>query len=259
MAKSGGKGKKRPGLPAAASVVTEFPLAPPLPAAAAAAAAPGQVTYRVLRTNQMDEYEKPITAAAAVASAQAPPSDNYTGKDRKAAKLSISDAEVEEFDDLKDLIDSLPSEAEMKKLKIKRDPSSDRTEKEDRNVRVRAFIHAASREGDNDFHLIVGRGTGKSALYMTMEVSGLPPASRKSRPTLKEVRDAYKEFFGKQHDGLPGLSYDFYDPPVPVEIGGSLFFDVTHLSGGRPGPQDLRDDIPTIWEVHPVTHLVFEP
>jgi hypothetical protein len=43
------------------------------------------------------------------------------------------------------------------------------------------------------------------------------------------------------------------------EIEGSLFFDITHATGGHPGPQDLRPHIPTIWEVHPVTNIVFEP
>jgi hypothetical protein len=74
---------------------------------------------------------------------------------------------------------------------------------------------------------------------MTMEVSGLPPAEADSFDTLKAARDAYKEFFGSD---LPGTSYDFYDPPVPVEIGGSLFFDMSHASGSRPGPQSLRDE-----------------
>ena len=93
-------------------------------------------------------------------------------------------------------------------------------------------------------------------MYMTIEVSGLPPASRPSFATLKAARTAYKDFFGSQ---LPGFSYDFYDPPIPVEIEGSLFFDMSHSSGQRPGPASLRDDIPTIWEVHPVTKIVFEP
>ena len=61
----------------------------------------------------------------------------------------------------------------------------------------------------------------------------------------KKVRDTYKDFF----TDLPGTGYDFYKPPVPVEIGGSLFFDVTHATGQRPGPKDLRPGMTTSAEI----------
>ena len=48
-------------------------------------------------------------------------------------------------------------------------------------------------------------------------------------------------FFGNQPNGLPGLTYDFYDPPIPLEIDGSLFFDLSHVTGGRPGPPPRQD------------------
>src|SRR5262249_7451291 len=107
-----------------------------------------------------------------------------------------------------------------------------------------------------DFHLIIGRNPKSSAMYMTMEISGLPPKKSKSFKNIQRARDAFKGFFGAK---LPGPSYHFYRPPIPVEIEGSLFFDITHAKGGHPGPQDLRPHIPTIWEVHPVTKIVFEP
>jgi hypothetical protein len=127
---------------------------------------------------------------------------------------------------------------------------------EDRKVRVSAFLYAASRENDNDFHLIIGRSPKSSPVYMTMEISGLPPKNANSFAKKKSARDAYKKFFGAK---LPGPSYHFYRPPIPVEIEGSLFFDITHAKGGHPGPKDLRPDIPTIWEVHPVSDIVLEP
>ena len=217
-------------------------------------------TFRILRTNQVDEYE-PELPVGAVLTARPPAAagDNFQGTARRAAKISISDADVEDFDDLKDLINSLTSDQDMIDLDLPDDRDSDRVDEEQRNVRVRAFIYAASREDDNDFHVIIGRPPNASRLFMNVEVSGLPPSSSTHRATLKGVRDAYKTFFRNHPDNLPGTSYDFYDPPIPVLIGGSLFFDVTHASGGRPGPQDLRDDIPTIWEIHPVTSLEFEP
>ena len=250
---------RRAGLPAAESVLFERTLTPRRPGLAAAE---GARTYRIIRTAELDPYEKPISreelAALTFESIEAA-GDDFRGTSRRAAKISIADADIEVFDDLSDLLDSLVAEEDMvdHDPRITTDRDSDRVEEEIRNVQVRAFLYAASREKDNDYHLILGRDPELSPpLYMTMELSGLPPAGDDSFDTLKAARDAYKDFFGSD---LPGTSYDFYDPPIPVEIGGSLFFDMSHASGSRPGPQSLRDDMPTIWEVHPVTEIVFEP
>jgi hypothetical protein len=219
------------------------------------AAAP---TYEVIRTTQVDEYDKPLTktAARAAPAAMRARGDSFKGSARKAAKITISGASTETFDDLKTLIDSLVSESAMKshRPKITTGPKSGRVSEEERNVRVKAWLYAASRENDNDFHLILGRDPSKKKVFMTMEVSGLPPSSSKHRAKIEKARKVYMKRFAAV---LPGSGYDFYKPPIPVEIGGSLFFDIGHVSGGRPGPDDLRDDIPTVWEVHPVTHLKF--
>jgi hypothetical protein len=179
-------------------------------------------------------------------------------RSRKAAKLAIADAQVEVFEDIKDLMETLPTEADMisHQPPITDDAESGRVEEENRNVRVPAFLYAASREDDNDYHLIVGRATDPDPMYMTMELSGLPPQDSEHFSKLEAARDAYTAFFG---DDLPGASYEFYHPPIPVEVEGSLFFDVRHSSGARPGPASLRPQMPTIWEIHPITRFVFEP
>jgi|SRR5262245_41607578 hypothetical protein len=246
-----GVGRPNPG-----SVVAEEVLSPVRAELARAGAAAPSKTYRILITDQTDPYDAKLSRAAAASFAAV--SDNFDGTDRKAAKLTISNAATESFPDIRDLVASLVPDTKMIKHKppIKKDAKQGRTTEENRNVRVRAFLYAASRENDNDFHLILGRNPKSSAMYMTMEISGLPPKTSKSFKRLKKARDAYKTFFGAK---LPGASYHFYRPPIPVEIEGSLFFDITHAKGGHPGPQDLRPDIPTIWEVHPVTDIVFEP
>jgi len=87
-----------------------------------------------------------------------------------------------------------------------------------------------------------------------MEISGLPPHTNKfpAFDKIKEARDAFKDFFG---GNLPGTSYDFYDPPRPVTIEGSLYFDMSHATGPHPGPQSLKSRMPTVWEVHPITSI----
>jgi hypothetical protein len=191
----------------------------------------------------------------ALAPGGAPSGDAFRGHDRKAAKLSIANASVEQLDDLAQVLDSLPSDAAMTSHNppITEDADSGRVTEEKRNVRVRAWLYAAKKEADNDFHLIMGREPGKPPRYMTMELTGLPPSGAPGRDRLKAVRDGFKTFFGQD---LPGSSYDKYDPPIPVEVTGSLFFDVDHPAGAV-GPQGLKPK--TAWEVHPVTELVFEP
>jgi len=200
-----------------------------------------------------DEIEPPKTGLGAASK------DAYIGKARKAAKLSTGSGPVEDFDDLLNLLGTLPPESSMAHHNppISDDENSGRVAEEQRNVRVRCFLYAASKERDNDFHLILGRDPGASPeRYMTMEVSGLPPANFPSSAALRAARKSFKDFFG---NNLPGTSYDFYDPPIPVVVEGSLFFDFTHLHGSRPGPSSLRPNMPVIWEVHPVTGITFEP
>jgi hypothetical protein len=131
--------------------------------------------------------------------------------------------------------------------------TSNRVTEEQRNVHLVGFLYAASREADNDFHLIIGRDpTALPEMYMTMEVSGLPPANSPAFQQLKTARTSFMSFFGPH---APLLTYDFYHPPIPVVVEGSLFFDMTHAVGQHPGPPSLKSRLPTIWEVHPVTAI----
>jgi hypothetical protein len=247
-------------LPDPSSILAEFTLTPRTGAAMGAPAPGAGPQYRILRTLEVDEYDPEVTAAEIMglaAPAGAPANNDFEGHSRKAAKLSIANAPMEPFNDVKDLIDTLDAHNTMKNDPgISTAPDNDRVQREQRNVRVKAFLYAASREEDNDFHLIIGRDPAKAAKYMTVEISGLPDGGSPHFAKLNAARDAYFDFFG---DGLPGTSYDFYDPPIAVEIEGSLFFDQSHATGSRPGPQKLRPKMPVVWEIHPITSIVFEP
>lgn len=250
----------RPGLPAQSSVVSEAVLRPVRRALAVAPIASIR-TYRILRTNEVDPKDRPVarTQVAAIGAPAAPLGDEFDGSARKAAKLTIASTAAQSFDDLPDLINTLPQRRVMinHEPEITTEEDSGRVAEEDRNVRLRAFLYAASREADNDYHLIVGRDPNSTPhLYMTAEISGLPAAGSASFARLSAARAAYEAFFADQR---PGTTYDFYDPPIPIEIEGSLFFDMSHAHGQGPGPRSLHKDIPTIWEIHPISNIVFEP
>jgi hypothetical protein len=203
------------------------------------------------------ESKKAAKKAAKKASKKAVDRDTFGGTARKAAKLSLSAAPVRNYKEVRTLVNTLPSHESMAALKIPRGATSGRVAQEERNVRLKTFLYAASREDDNDFHLILGRAPDASPeVYFTMELSGLPPKNAPSFAKLKAARDVYKAFFGSE---LPGTSYDFYDPPIPVTIEGSLFWDASHATGSRPGPQSLKSRMPVVWEVHPISSIKFNP
>ena len=250
-------GPERAGMPAKDSIIA---VTTPTPSAAAAAATTGVTQYTFLHTNELDEYGTDEAAPTlAAATAALPPGDDFEGTSRKAAKITIADAKSEQFKDVRSLIKSLTEEALMigHKPKIGKGATSARVKEEQRNIHVTAFMYAVSREDDNDFHLIIGRNPKSSPeMYMTMELSGLPPANSAAFPKLKAARDAFKKFFSDQGEKLPGANYVYPNPPVPVKINGSLFFDITHATGSRPGPKSLKSRMPVIWEVHPITKIV---
>lgn len=242
----------RRGLPAPDSIIGVTPAAPTGPGA----------KFTVIHTNELDAYEEgALGPGIAGVLPAAPTGDNFQGTSRKASKLSISSAATENFKDVLDLIKTLPAHEKMvkHKPKITTTATSKRVKEEERNVRVNAFIYAASREDDNDFHLIIGRSpTASQETYMTMELSGLPPENSPAFAPLKKARDAFKKFFKDAGTNPPGLKYDFYHPPIPVQIDGSLFFDMSHATGSRPGPPSLKSRMPVVWEVHPISKMVFK-
>lgn len=236
------------------------------PGAGGVAGQPGVDRYRILRTDEVDANDASLApeeraniAATGLAAATRRGGDDFAGTARKAAKLSISDAAPETFDSVAAIVATLPSKSDMVHHSpgITDGAGSERVAEEQRNVSLLTFLYAASRENDNDFHLIVGQNPqGQEEVYMTMEVSGLPSPGAGSFTKLKSSRDSFQGFFG---DKLPGASYDFYDPPIPIRVGGSLFFDMSHAHGQSPGPPTLHPHMPVIWEVHPISNIEFEP
>lgn len=256
-----GERRAHAGLPSSDVVVAEKSFAPNRPMGDAVAADIARASnYRILRTVEVDAYDPPISASdvQAFGEAQADTDQNFRGTSRKAAKLSISNATVEAFDDVAALIDTFPDHQMMvnHQPRISTKAGSGRVASEDRNIRISAFLYAASREDDNDYHLIVGRDPALDPVYMTMELSGLPTSMSAHFARLDDARQSYAGFFGGD---LPGTSYDFYDPPIPIDVEGSLFFDMSHATGSRPGPQSLRGDMPVVWEIHPISRITFEP
>ena len=118
-----------------------------------------------------------------------------------------------------------------------------------------AFLYATKKEADNDFHLLVGDNPdGGDGRFMTSEVSGLPNPDNNLTPQFQTARDQYKGFFAATGQGLPGDRYVRFQPPVPVTITGSAFFDVDHKIGEVRSGNIVPE---TVWEIHPISAIAF--
>jgi hypothetical protein len=120
---------------------------------------------------------------------------------------------------------------------------------------VPGFIYAFRKEADNDYHVIIGDAPGTpNPRYLNVEVSGIPVAgSDENRNQLGSVRKTFKETFDLGDEG-PDV-YQRLQPPVPVQITGSLFWDSEHEPPATVGPNDFKPR--TAWEIHPISDIVF--
>ena len=50
-----------------------------------------------------------------------------------------------------------------------------------------------------------------------------------------------------------------WQPGRPIRSSQHRETDASHATGSRPGPSKLRPKMPVVWEIHPVTKIVFEP
>ncbi len=215
---------------------------------------PSGKTYNRTRVGPADNDE-PVNIPP-VPPGAAPNLDTFHGTARMAAKLSIATGSTQSFSDLGQVLDSLIPDAKMRAMNISKGADSGRLPQEQTLVTVTAFLYAASRESDNDFHCIVGRNPNQTARFMNVEVSALPPSSSHFFAPLKAARDEFKAFFTANSDALPSGGYDKFDPPIPIKVTGSLFFDVDHVPPAV-GPTGMKPL--SAWEIHPVSDIQFEP
>lgn len=208
----------------------------------------------VTQTNQVDAAESEEPASSPLKAISPSSGDIFAGTDRRDPKTSVAIGGLKSFSSIATLRSSFPTDNFMKGLGITRAPDSARTPEEQYNVSVEGYIYAASKERDNDFHLIVGdKDCAAGDCFINVEVSGLPqdPADP-SYPTLAAVRTKFLAYFASQQ---PSRDYKKFNPPIAVTLTGSVFFDVDH-PGGAVGPAGFKPN--SAWEIHPLTDIAFE-
>ena len=180
--------------------------------------------------------------------------DIFSGKDRAKAKTGfVTGVAVKSFTSILQLISLLPEDDEME---TKLDKKSPRVAEENVNVRLinNIFLYAMKKEGDNDYHVIIGDNKIRSkATLLNVEISGVPKTGTASaKAAIQKVRD----FFEDNFVDLCGSKYAvFSEKPIPIVIEGSVFFDIDH-KGGTVGPTGFRPK--TAWEIHPISKINFK-
>jgi hypothetical protein len=215
-------------------------------------------TYRAILTTETDRFRhpEPSPPPAAPGGLRTAAGDVFIGHDRKSAKLSLGTGDPEPVTSVAEVLATLRPDDDMRNYSppITKDPDSPRVAEEQRNVTVDGYLYAAKKESnDNDFHLILGgdpdAGGGP---FMNAEVSGLPTGGP-FQDRLTAARQQFKALINLTGVQLPGTGqYERYDPPIPVRVSGTLFYDIDHAPGAV-GPQYAKPD--TAWEIHPIASI----
>jgi hypothetical protein len=185
------------------------------------------------------------------------PNNSFLGKERADVKTSFLDSPADTFTNLKALFAALPSDEFMHALKWRDD--SPRTKSESRVICLTdVYIFAVIKEDDNDYHVVLGSVNDVDAdqVFFTAEIAGLPDSGSKYFATLTSVRTDFKNQFRAQSS--PGRIFlaSSEKPPIHLRsITGSLFFDNHHYGGY--GAKHFRTT--SVWEIHPVTSIRFDP
>lgn len=179
----------------------------------------------------------------------------FEGHYRAAVKTSYANGKTAACEPLGILMRSLPSDASMRaRYPDISDPETApevRVREERHNVCVYGYLYAikfeGGRHGDNDFHTILGTSPGSDALFLNVEVSGVPRAGDRA-PFIQARRELLRILGARQ---LHHWYTRFRNPPQ-VRVTGSLYFDADHRAG-QVGPRYARPR--TVWEIHPVRSI----
>ncbi len=215
-----------------------------------------------------DSEERKITfhrvspRAGAVRAAHAPAatqSDVFEGKFRPEAKTSYAIRKNEKLTYVDTLMSSLPTDMQMTQQHyelVAKDKNSQnhqpRVDLETRNVTVKTWLYWVGQQTDNDYHLILGDTSEltSTTVFMNGEVSGLPPA-RPSQPPFMDLRRKLRQLIADNANKKGA-----FNPPVPIQITGSLLWDGEHRNPHNVGPKKPVDIRPTkAWEIHPISDL----
>jgi hypothetical protein len=184
-----------------------------------------------------------------VSSIQAHCDPHFTGKKRRASKISVPNGNHVSVSSITQLAHSLPAtDAQMRNLGISSGEKSQRSDYERQIVTVqKAYLQYVKRESDHDYHFVLS-SQKSGGRYFNAECSGLPSTGANNYSALKKVRDDFEQIIGGEY-----CSGDWKElHGIPVSVTGAFFYDVDHGIDVS-GPSCCKSH--TCWEIHPITDI----
>lgn len=125
-------------------------------------------------------------------------------------------------------------------------------------VTTTGWLHLVALETDGDYHIQISASATSGDQCLIVEVPDPDPAYTASadlQPKFETVRNTIKTkmLAGKDPSGMGSVMQH----PVYVTVTGILFYDDSHVGDAPRGKKGMH--AATLWELHPVTTLVFPP
>lgn len=125
-------------------------------------------------------------------------------------------------------------------------------------VTTTGWLHLVALETDGDYHIQISASQTSGDQCLIVEVPDPDPAytaTAELQPTFETVRNTIKTkmLAGKDPAGAGSVMQH----PVYVTVTGILFYDDSHVGDPPRGKKGMH--AATLWELHPVTALVFAP
>jgi hypothetical protein len=125
-------------------------------------------------------------------------------------------------------------------------------------IRTTGWLHLVAGETDGDYHIQISNSpeSGSPCLIVEVPNPNAPfTSSAELRPLFTSVRDFIKTRLLAGKDPAPGGSIMKHQ--VYVTVTGILFYDDSHVGDPPRGKRGMKAG--TLWELHPVTAIVFAP
>jgi hypothetical protein len=125
-------------------------------------------------------------------------------------------------------------------------------------ITTTGWLHLVAAETDGDYHIQISASATSGDQCLIVEVPKPDPEYVQSadlRPTFETVRSFIKAKM--LADKEPSPTGSVLQHPVYVTVTGILFYDDSHVGDPPRGKMGMK--AATLWELHPVTAMVFAP
>ncbi len=194
-----------------------------------------------------------------------PDNCRFDGKRRVEAKTTISQGSLKTYASVKSFLTRFADHHPDEDMPAIINGADGRVPLEDFNAEIKkAWLFCYAKESDEDYHLVIGNLADKNDpnnRFMIVEVSGLPAPAADAHNTLETVQNDFTILKATPNTCSSGyIWFGDGNQPIKISVKGSVYWDTEHWHKnlnkiGAHGPESLKDQLTTVWEIHPITKL----